>query len=514
MNQRLSASDMSSWLADDGPIHVHVGGTTIMQGPAPDFDEFVDHVGRRLDLVPRFRQRVTKTPLNLANPVWGDDPKFDVRRHVRRLRLPRPGGEAELREVVGNVMSEPLDKARPPWQIYMVEGLAGNRHAFISKTHHALVDGVSAIDVGAAILDISPKGREDKKAKRWRPASPAQAALLAGAAVDLIGTPLRATGRAARTAVRSPAGSAARVFKTAEAFSSMAVSGPRVRRTFMNQEIGRDRRVGWQKATLAEVKRARRPVEGATVNDVILAIAAGGLRRLFKQRRIKLPEYVVALVPVSIRTADEKGELGNRIATILARLPIAERDPVKRLQRIHDETERLKASESVRASTLLIEAAGWAPPTVNRLLSQAMSKPLVFNLVVSNVPGPQIPLYMMGHRMQEVYPFVPLSPQGHALSLGVLSYDGNVFFGLVGDHDLMADIDDLSAAIGEAIAEQAAAKPPARKRAAAKPKPKKKAVAKPKTKPKPKKKGAPRKRGGAPIRARRRARRAGPKRRG
>jgi WS/DGAT/MGAT family acyltransferase len=510
---------MSSWLADEGPIHVHVGGTTIMQGPAPDFDEFVDHVGRRLDLVPRFRQRVTRTPLNLANPVWGDDPKFDVRRHVRRLRVPRPGGEAELRELVGNVMSEPLDKARPPWQIYVVEGLAGGRHAFISKTHHALVDGVSAIDVGAAILDISPKGREDKKAKRWRPASPAQAALLAGAAADLIATPLRATGRAARIAVRSPAGSAARVFKTAEAFSSMAVSGPRVRRTFMNQEIGRDRVVGWQKATLAEVKRARRPVEGATVNDVILAVAAGGLRRLFKQRRIKLPDYVVALVPVSIRTADEKGELGNRIATILARLPIAERDPVKRLQRIHDETERLKASESVRASTLLIEAAGWAPPTVNRLLSQAMSKPLVFNLVVSNVPGPQIPLYMMGHRMQEVYPFVPLSPQGHALSLGVLSYDGNVFFGLAGDHDLMSDIDDLSAAIGEAIAEQAAAKTPARKRAAAKPrkkaaaKPKAKAAAKPKTTPK--KKATPkRKRASVPIRVRRRARRAGPKRRG
>jgi diacylglycerol O-acyltransferase len=499
MNQRLSASDMSSWLADEGPIHVHVGGTTIMQGPAPDFDEFVDHVGRRLDLVPRFRQRVTRTPLNLANPVWGDDPRFDVRRHVRRLRVPRPGGEAQLRELVGNVMSEPLDKSRPPWQIYMVEGLASNRHAFISKTHHALVDGVSAIDVGAAILDISPKGREDKKAKTWRPASPAQAALLASAARDMVGRPIRATGRTARTAVRSPVSGTTRVLKTAQAFSSMAVSGPRVRRTFMNQAIGRDRRVGWQKATRAQVKRARGPVEGATVNDVILAIAAGGLRRFFKRRRIKLPEYVVALVPVSIRTADEKGELGNRIATILARLPIAERDPVKRLQRIHDETERLKASESVRASTLLIEAAGWAPPTINRLLSQAMSKPLVFNLVVSNVPGPQIPLYMMGHRMQEVYPFVPLSPQGHALSLGVLSYDGNVFFGLAGDHDLMADIDELSADIGEAIAEQVAAKPPARKQAAAKPK----------KKPAPK-----RKRGSTPIRLRRRARRAGPKRRG
>jgi diacylglycerol O-acyltransferase len=471
MNERLSASDMSSWLADEGPIHVHVGGTTIMRGPAPDFDEFVDHVNRRLTLVPRFRQRVTKTPLNLTNPVWGDDPQFDVRRHVRRLRLPRPGGEAELREIVGNVMSEPLDKARPPWQIYLVEGLSGNRHAFISKTHHALVDGVSAIDVGAAVLDVSPKGREDKRAKRWRPAAPTQAALLAAAARDRLGAPIRATGRAARNAVKSPAGSAARVLKTAEAFTSMAASGPRTRRTFMNQEIGRDRRLAWQKASLAQVKRARRTVEGATVNDVILAIAAGGLRRFFKQRRVKLPEYVVALVPVSIRTEGEKGELGNRIATILAKLPLAERDPVKRLQRIHDETERLKRSESVRASTLLIEAAGWAPPTINRLLSQAMSRPLVFNLVVSNVPGPPIPLFMMGHRMRDVSPFVPLSPQGHAISLGVLSYDGNVFFGLVGDHDLMPDLDGLSAAIGEAIGEQVGAKPRSRKPRPAKRKP-------------------------------------------
>ncbi len=500
MNERLSASDMSSWLADEGPVHVHVGGTTIMQGPAPDFDEFVDHVGRRLDLVPRFRQRVTKTPLNLANPVWGDDPQFDVRRHVRRLRVPHPGGETELRELVGNVMSEPLDKSRPPWQIYMVEGLRGNRHAFISKTHHALVDGVSAIDVGAAILDVSPEGREDKKAKRWRPASPAQAALLASAAREMVRRPIRATGRGARSAVRTPVSSTARVLKTAQAFTSMAAGGPRCRKTFINKPIGRDRRIGWQKATLAQIKRARAPVDGATVNDVILAIAAGGLRRFFKQRRIKLPEYVVALVPVSIRAPDETGELGNRIATILAKLPIAERDPVKRLQRIHDETERLKASESVRASTLLIEAAGWAPPTVNRLLSQAMSRPLVFNLVVSNVPGPQIPLYLMGKRMREVYPFVPLSPQGHALSLGVLSYDGSVFFGLVGDRDLLPDLDRLSAAIGEAIDEQVAAAKP-------KPKPRAKRKPRPKPKAKPRAKRKPARRGRRPARRGGRARR-------
>ena len=211
MNERLTASDMSSWLADEGPIHVHVGGATIMSGPAPDFDEFIAHVENRLNLVPRFRQRVTKTPLNLTNPVWGDDAGFDVRRHVRRLRLPRPGTVDVLREVVGNVMSEPLDKSRPPWQIYMIEGLSGNRHAFISKTHHALVDGVSAIDVGAAILDLTPEGRPQAKSKRWLPAVPTSSALLAAAAQDRIGAPIRAAGRVAKQTAKAPIGSLARI---------------------------------------------------------------------------------------------------------------------------------------------------------------------------------------------------------------------------------------------------------------------------------------------------------------
>jgi diacylglycerol O-acyltransferase len=463
VNQRLSASDMSSWLADDGPIHVHVGGATVMAGPAPDFEEFLAHVDRRLHLVPRFRQRVTKTPLNLTNPVWGDDPNFDVRRHVRRLRLPRPGTVAVLREVVGNVMSEPLDKSRPPWQIYMIEGLSGNRHAFISKTHHALVDGVSAIDVGAAILDLTPEGRPQAKSKRWLPAVPTSSALIAAAAQERFGEPIRAAGRIVKQTAKAPVGSAARVAKTAEAFAKLAAGGPRCPKLPINQEIGRDRVVAWQKTTLAKVKRSRRAVPGATVNDVILAAAAGGLRHYFKHKRVKLPAYVVALVPVSIRTADDQGRLGNRIATILAKLPIAERDPVKRLEAIHAEMTRHKESEVVRASTLLIEAAGWTPPTINRLLSQAMSKPLVFNLVVSNVPGPPIPLYLMGQKMREVYPFVPLSPQGHAISLGVVSYDGGVYFGLAGDRDLAGDLDVMAEGIGRTLKEQLEA-PTAEKR--------------------------------------------------
>ncbi len=446
---------MSSWLADSGPIHVHVGGTVIIEGKPPDQADFLAHVENRLNLVPRFRQRVTKTPLNLSNPVWSDDPLFDVSRHVRRVRLPAPGDMAALRELVGQVMSEPLDKERPPWQLHLVEGLARGRYSVISKTHHALVDGISAIDMGAAVLDVDPKGTDLKLPRRkWRPEPPGRRALLAQSAQYRLASPIRGAGRAARGAVVAPVQTANNVRKTAEAFAGLAAGGPSTPRSVFNQRIGRDRRVGFAKTTLPKVKRARKAVEGATVNDVILAVAAGGLRRFLKARRIKLPEYLVALVPVSIRRPEEEGELGNRIATIMAPLPIGERDPVKRLRQIHEETERLKRSETARASTLLIEAAGWTPPTINRLLSQAMSKPLVFNLVVSNVPGPQLPLYLMGGRLRELYPFVPLSPQGHAVSMGIVSYDGGVYFGLTGDRDVMPDLDRLSGFIEEALVEQ------------------------------------------------------------
>jgi diacylglycerol O-acyltransferase len=195
------------------------------------------------------------------------------------------------------------------------------------------------------------------------------------------------------------------------------------------------------------------------VNDVVLSVAAGALRRYLERRGDEVPDYLVALVPVSIRRPNEKGELGNRISTIMVRLPLSEPDPRRRLERLRDETKRLKESDNARAASLLIEATGWAPPTLNRLLSSAMARPLIFNLVVSNVPGPQQPLYLLGRRIREIYPFVPLSPQHHALSIGVVSYDGGVFFGITADRDLFADIDEVRADLETALAEQLSAPP-------------------------------------------------------
>ena len=448
---------MSSLLAERGPIHVHVGGTIVLEGDSPPLEELLEHVTSRLALVPRFRQRITPTPLGLSNPVWADDPSFDLRWHVRHVALPQPGSDAQLRELVGRVMSQPLDFARPLWQIYLIEGLGEGRHAVVSKTHHALVDGVSAVDVGTILLDPNPEGTEmEVPAEPWDPDAPSPEMLLVRAATERVQSPLRRARATAQGALTMPRDTAARVVRTAEGFAGLAAGGPSAPRTFLNAEIGRDRRVGFASARLEDLKRARGG-GGATVNDVVLAVSTGALRRLFEHRGEEPPQELVALVPMSLRKEGEEGALGNRLATLMVPLPLREADPVARLAAIHEATARLKRSEQARAASLVIEATGFVPPTLNRVLAAAISRPLTWNLVISNVPGPQVPFYLLGRRVLAIHPFVPLSPQHHALSIGVVSYDGGVFFGLAGDRDLMPDIDGLAADVEAAIAEQLSA---------------------------------------------------------
>ncbi len=445
---------MSSLLAERGPIHVHVGATLVVDGKPPAFDELVAHVQKRLSLVPRFRQRVTKTPLGLDNPVWADDPRFDIRWHVRHTALPAPGSIAQLREFAGQLLSQPLDFDRPLWQLHLVEGLEGKRHAYVNKTHHALVDGVSAVDVGTIILDPSRDGTQmPVPDEPWEPDQPSQGMLLVRGASERIARPIRTARKAARSAVTMPRATASNVRRTAEGFAGLAAGGPSAPQTFLNAEIGRDRRVAFVETDLDLLKAARGET-GATVNDVILAGASGGLRRYFVRRNQSLPKQIVGLVPMSVRRPEEQNDLGNRIATLMVPLPIAERDPEARLRTIHADTDRLKASRQAEAASLVIEATGWTPPTINRVLAGALSRPLNWNLVVSNVPGPQVPFYLLGRKIRAIYPFVPLSPQGHALSIGVISYDGGVYFGLAGDRDVIHDIDALATDVSSALDEQ------------------------------------------------------------
>jgi diacylglycerol O-acyltransferase len=466
---QLSSSDMSSLLSEQGAIHVHVGGTAIFDGDPPPFEEFLAHVGVRLELIPRFRRRVRWLPGKIMRAEWEDDPDFDLRRHVRHVAIPSPGADQELRDLVGQVMSEPLDQSRPLWQIYLVERCgAGRKSGFaaISKTHHALVDGVSAVDVGAIILDPDPDGTDlGLTGAEWSPqATRSDQAVLADRVFDarrkLFGMPREAARRAFDVSAPQSA------FKTAQGFFDLAMNSEAVRPTIINEEIGRDRRVAFAATTLASLKEVATSSDtGATVNDVVLAVSTGALRRLFEHRGAEIPRDFSALVPMSIRKPGEELELGNRITTLMVPLPLSEPDAAERLRRIHETTDRLKRSEAARAASLVIEASGWVPPTMTRVLGSVSSvsgaalgpmsglvpQRIPWNLVISNVPGPPMQVYLLGRRLKSIHPFVPLSPQRRALSIGVISYNGGLYFGLVGDRDRMSDLDIFASFIDKEL---------------------------------------------------------------
>ncbi len=463
---QLSSADMSSLLDEKGAIHVHVGGTAVFSGDPPPFEGFLDHVAARLELIPRFRRRVRWLPGKILRAEWEDDPDFDLRRHVRHVALPAPGGETELRDLVGMVMSEPLDQSRPLWQLYLIEGYSPDGEpgfAAISKTHHALVDGVSAIDVGAIILDPDPEGTDlGLSGAEWKPREARRTeAVIADRVLDarrrLFGMPLEAARRALD--LSSPQSA----LRTAQGFLDLARNSEPVPPTFINAEIGRDRRVAFAATTLTALKEVAAG-RGATVNDVVLAVSTGALRRLFERRGEPIPREFSALVPMSIRKPGEELALGNRITTLIVPLPLAEPGADERLRRIHATTTQLKQSEAARAASLVIEASGWVPPTMSRVLGQVgtvggaaaqrtgvsrvVPQRIPWNLVISNVPGPAMPVYLLGRRLESIHPFVPLSPQRRALSIGVISYDGSLYFGLVGDRDRLYDLDELASFVG------------------------------------------------------------------
>ena len=454
---------MSSLLAERGSIHVHVGGTAIFDGGPPDYDELLAHVERRLELIPRFRRRVRWLPGKVMRAEWEDDPDFDLSRHVIHVGLPAPGDDAQLRELVGRVMSEPLDQSRPLWQLYLVERPGNEGFAAISKTHHALVDGVSAVDVGAIILDPDPEGTDlGLSEEAWVPRSRRRTDKVIADRVEDAGRKLFGLSRSAARRALDPAGPQA-AMKTAQGFLDLARANDPVRPTFLNEEIGRDRRVAFASTTLAALKAsATASGTGATVNDAVLAVSTGALRQLFEARGEQIPAEFSALVPMSIRKPGEKHDLGNRITTLMVPLPLSEEDPDERLRQVHETTARLKSSEAARAASLVIEASGWVPPTMSRVLGgvgealgpvrSVVPQRLPWNLVISNVPGPPMPVYLLGRRLSSIHPFVPLSPQHRALSIGVISYDGGLHFGLVGDRDVLHDLDELAGFLQEELA--------------------------------------------------------------
>ena len=451
MAERLTNLDTSFLYLDEPGAPLHVGGVLVLESPPGGLESLAALVEARLPLVPRYRQRVVQVPGHLANPVWADDSAFDLGYHLRRSALPGPGSERQLLDMVSRVTSRPLDRSRPLWEMYLVEGLAGNRVAVLTKTHPALVDGLSALDIGQVLLDVDPDTGLPH-AQEWRPRpAPGPLPLVRDAIGEHVRRPSTAWGSARRAAsdVRTTTtrltGVAEGVLRAVRSAAFPAPSSP------LNTTRGAQRRVTVARVDLAAIKRVRAEHD-VTVNDVLLTVVTGALREwlLSRGQPVIGSTSVRALVPVSVQGPD--GVPGGRVSSHLVDLPVGEPNPRVRLARLsYAMRDVVRDGQSVPADTL-ISLTGFAPPTLHALgvrAARSLSRRL-FNLVVTNVPGPQVPLYVAGSRVLEVFPVVPLV-RGQGLSVGITSYDGRVYFGLNADRDGVGDVDLLADLVEQEI---------------------------------------------------------------
>jgi diacylglycerol O-acyltransferase / wax synthase len=453
MVERLTRLDASFLHLEEPDTPMHVGGVLILEAPTGGIAPLADLVQARLALVPRYRQRVAVVPGHLANPVWVDDPEFDIAYHVRSSGLPRPGTQAQLLDLVSRLMSRPLDRTRPLWEAYLVDGLSDGRVAVVTKTHPALVDGLSAIDIGQVLLDVAPDAPAPEPVDWHAQRPPTGAQLLWQALDEYVRRPSAVvdTARNAVTDVRSTAGRlsgvAGGLLRTARKTLLAAPHSP------LNDPVGRQRRVSVARADLDDVKKIRK-AHGGTVNDVLLTVVTGALREwlLSRGEPVVSGTSIRALVPVSMQ--DEDAVAGNKVSSYLVDLPVGEPNPRVRLTRLSYAMRGIaQHGQSVGADSL-IALTGFAPPTLHALGARAargLSRRL-FNLVVTNVPGPQLPLYAAGSRMLEVFPVVPLA-RGQGLSIGMTSYNGRVYFGLNAERDSVGDVDVLADLIEQEVAE-------------------------------------------------------------
>ena len=455
-HERLSVLDEMFLHLENHSSHMHVGAAIIFDGPPPDFQEFLDSARLRLQKVPRFRQKLRTVPFGLGRPVWVDDMHFNLEYHIRHTALPSPGNDEKLKALTARIMSQRLDRSKPLWEIWFAEGLSNDRWALISKTHHALVDGVSGADLMTVILDLTPES-EKLEPEHWIPdPEPTADQLLAEAVRERITSPAELI-RSAQSTAMDPRRVPNRIVEAARALGAF-VGGSLdfAPDSTLNAQIGPHRRFETVLSDLNDLKHVKNSL-GGTVNDVVLAAVAGGLRHLLKNRGERLEGLELrAMVPVSVRAEEGRGALGNQVASIWAPLPVFEEDPVARLHWVSAKMKDLKSSGQAVGAQVLTSLGEWAPPTVLAQASRLVSRQRAYNLVVTNVPGPQFPLYSMGCEMKEVYPVVPLT-NNTSLVVGLISYNGSVCWGILGDYDAVKDIGVLAEGIEKSVAELLAA---------------------------------------------------------
>jgi diacylglycerol O-acyltransferase len=473
---RLTGLDSSFLHLERDVAHMHVAGCTIFEGKAPTHKELLEAIDSRLHLVPRYRQRLGFVPLQQGRPVWVDDPHFKLAYHVRHTALPRPGGDEELRRLAGRVFSQALDRSRPLWELWLVEGLEKNRFALLSKTHHALVDGISGVDIATVLFDTSPEPMPVAPPEQeWIPRPlPSGAQLLADALLERATVPAEVA-RGLRAALRGPRQVAERVGTALAGFGALAWAGmqPAPPSPF-NVKIGPHRRFTWVRGDLTQFKAVKNAL-GGTVNDVVLAVVTGALGRYMRLHNEPTDEMLKAMVPVSVRADVERGALGNRVAAMWAPLPVGITDPVQRLLTISQAMEGVKESGQAVGAQVLTGLSGFAPPTILAQAARLQARQRLFNLVVTNIPGPQFPLYMLGRELEAIYPMVPLA-ENTALGIAIMSYDGQLNFGLTADFDALSDVETLAEGLHSSIEELVAAAGPAAERRRTRPRGSRRAV--------------------------------------
>ena len=420
---------------------MHIGGVLVFDGPPPKFDDYLNHVRGRLHLVPRYRQKLATPPLETGRPLWVDDPSFNLEYHVRHAALPAPGTERQLFQLVARIASQQLDRSKPLWESWLVEGLERDRFALIFKTHHALVDGVAGVDLATVLFDLSPApAPAPTDLEPWQPRpEPSPAELIVagfrGALSATAGIALKAL-----TAATRPASSFEMLKDAAEGVGEIVWAGLNpAPETPLNVEIGPHRRFTVVRHQLEDYKEVKNAL-GGTVNDVVLTVVSGALARWLRSRGVRTEGLEMrALVPVSVRSQDQRNTLGNQLTVMRGPLPVYIKDPVARLRFVKQAMDGLKESKQAVGAATLAAVNNLAPPTILAQASRLNFSTRLFNLIVTNIPGPQMPLYVLGRELQDLFPIAFL-PDHHALAVAIMSYHGSMDYGLLGDYDALPDI--------------------------------------------------------------------------
>lgn len=456
--QRLTAIDASFIMLEKGPSHMHIGGVMIFEGPPPPYAKLLRHIEARLELVPRYRQRLLLPRFEMGRPLWIDDTRFTLTYHVRHSALPPPGSIEQLQRLTARVFSQRLDRSKSLWELYLVEGLEGGRFALVNKTHHAMVDGVSGVDIATLLFDLSREAPPNPTPiKRWRPHPEPSQAEVASKLVRDSARVVFGMAKSAAGALTNPQQAAQALQVTAEGLGEVVWAGLTPAPTSpLNVAIGPHRRVTWVRTPLSDFKVIKNSL-GGTVNDVVLAVVAGALARWLRGRGVRTEGLELrAGVPVSVRAEQEHKELGNRITIMVAPIPVYCDDPVERLRIVRQAMQGLKESKQAIGAQLIMGLERFAPPTLLAQASRLHFSPRFANVTVTNVPGPQFPLYLMGRELLEMAP-VGFIVDGFAMIVALVSYNGSLTFGLLGDYDALPDLEVIGTYIKDALAELVAA---------------------------------------------------------